>query len=524
VYYPALGNNFVNWDDTVYVYENSYLTAPDIDFIKWSLSTFRNSNWHPLAWISLSLDYAFWELDPAGYHLTNIVLHAINTLLVTLLTGFLFKKAMDSLDGSILFAAALVGIVFGLHPLHVESVAWVSERKDVLYAFFWLLSVIVYIRYASSVTLKRRRLYYFICLTIFLLSLLSKSMAVTLPVVLLILDFYPLKRLNLRKDFVKIAILEKLPFFLLSLIFSIVTIIAQKKGGAMEAMNYLSLPERLWGAVKAIGFYLVKTVWPVNLVPLYPLRLNISQLTWEYPGSLFIVLCITAISLRLRKRAPVIIAAWIYYLITLMPVIGIIQVGAQAAADRYMYLPVLGPLMVLAALNSKIWKTGKKVHYLLIALSFFLAMVMSFLTVKQISVWKDSVTLWEYVIEKKPGAVQAHYNLGNAYREKGNLLRAEKAWRRTVEIDPTYSPALNQLGNIAYFSNLFVKAKEYYYAAVESDDKNAEAHYNLALTLEKLSETDEAFRHYKIFLDIASSEYTYLFPDIRKKLSVKKNN
>lgn len=520
VYLPAIGYDFVNWDDNEYVYENPHFKAPDVDFVIWAFSTTRQSNWHPLTWLSLSLDYSLWGLNPAGYHLTNIFLHALNALFVVYLTAFLFTKDESSLEGHMLFASALVGTVFGLHPLHVESVVWISERKDVLYALFWLISLLAYIGYASSIVLRHRIFYFSFSLFTFILSLLAKPMAVTLPVVFLILDYYPLKRLDLKRGFIKIAVLEKLPFFLLSLASSIVTIIAQNKGGAMEAMKYLSLWERLWISIKAYGFYIAKTIWPLNLVPLYPLNLNIFPLKWEYFGALLLILCISAISLKLWKHTPVLISAWTYYVVTLLPVIGIVQVGAREVADRYMYLPILGPLIVLGVLGSKAWKMASNLRHVLIASTIFITMVMSILTVGQISVWKNSFSLWEYVIKKDPKVTIAYYNLGNAYRDKGDLLNAEKAWKSAVKLEPKHSKALNQLGNIYFLTNSLIEAKKHYYLAVESDYKNVEPRYNLARTLEKLGETDEAIKHYEILLNTASSEYAYLFPKIRQKLSI----
>jgi tetratricopeptide (TPR) repeat protein len=275
--------------------------------------------------------------------------------------------------------------------------------------------------------------------------------------------------------------------------------------------------------------------------------------SFEHLGSLFLVQIITAAGLKLRRSAPVIIAAWAYFLATLLPVIGIVQVGAQAAADRYMYLPILGPLMLLGAISIKAWEAPGTVRCLAAALAAALVIAMSFLTLRQIPLWKDSVTLWTYVIEKEPGAYNAHnnlgteylsrglidraieeyesavklypgfsmahYNLGNAYRKKGNMSAAKKAWEKAVEIRPGYSPALNQLGNVALLSHSLLEARGYFDAAVRADPANAKAHYNLAFTLEKLNETDSALKHYQIFLNTASSEYAHLFPAVRKKLS-----
>ena len=519
VYLPALDNSFVNWDDPDYVYNNLEIKKSGIDRIAWAFSSFSNGNWHPLTWISLSIDYALWDLNPYGFHLSNILFHSLNTLIVILLAGMLFRNATGKLDSSVYYAAFLVGLFFGIHPLHVESVVWISERKDVLYAFFFLLSILFYIHYLSSTADRKKAMYYILCLSFFLFSLLSKPMAVTLPAVLLILDFYPFKRIGCEKSSLRTIILEKTPFFLFSLASSVVTIIAQNRGGSMEANYYISLWERLLGAMKAIVLYLLKTIWPVNLVPLYPLSLDISPLRWDYFGSMLCLLCLSIVVIKLWKRTPVLIAAWTYYLVSLLPVLGIIQVGSQAMADRYMYLPVLGPFIVLGALGAKMWHINNKARYVSLIVTFLLAIIMSLLTVKQISVWQNSVTLWEYVVSNTSDSHKAYFNLGNAYKTKGDFENAERAWKKTVEIAPDHSYALNQLGNIYIMSNSLAEAKKYFLASIMADNKNAEAHYNLAYVLERLNELNEAHKHYEIFIEIAPPQYAHLFPAIKKKLS-----
>ena len=289
VYLPALQNDFVNWDDDDYVYNNPRINDPLSDFMMWAFSTSRTGYWHPLTWLSLRADYAFWGMNPKGYHLTSVLLHGLNALLVVLLAGSLFLKELHSKMGPVLFGASVVGALFALHPFHVESVAWISERKNVFYAFFWLLCLLAYTGYALSARGRRKVLLFLLCFMSFALSIACKPMAVTLPFVLLILDFYPLKRLDLKSRFIKVAILEKLPFFLLSGIVTFVTIIMQKKEGAMATIEHLSLWKRFVGAIKGLGFYLAKTVWPVNLLPFYPIDSKASLLTLDSMLSLIFV-------------------------------------------------------------------------------------------------------------------------------------------------------------------------------------------------------------------------------------------
>jgi hypothetical protein len=348
VYLPALQNDFVNWDDHLYIYENPHIRSIDSEFFKWIFTTFHASNWHPLTWLSHAIDYAIWGLNPMGHHLTSIILHGLNTFLVVILIIRLINYDRDKAPITVenkkfsnnnpIIAGAITGLLFGLHPLHVESVAWVSERKDVLCAFFFLLSILSYLKYTSPLQ-KQKTVHYALCLLFFIFALMSKPMAVTLPVVLLILDVYPLGRLHLKSAFtnpplppftkgglggIKVLI-EKLPFLILSLASSVVTIIAQQN--AIVTFEARPLGERLLVAIRAPVFYLFKMLWPTDLSPLYPYPSKISFLTIEYMGSFILVVCITAFCIWLWKRQKIFAIVWAYYIVTLLPVLGIIQVG-----------------------------------------------------------------------------------------------------------------------------------------------------------------------------------------------------
>jgi Tfp pilus assembly protein PilF len=506
VYLPSLENNFVNWDDPSYVYENPNLKSPDTDFVKWAFSTSRTGYWHPLTWISLRADYAFWELNPEGYHLTSVLLHGLNTLLVVLLAGSLFMKGLPSQKGPVMFGAAVVGAMFGLHPFHVESVAWISERKDVLYSFFWLLSLLAYTGYASSAVVKRKVLLFLLCFMSFALSILSKPMAVTLPLVLLILDFYPFRRLDQKGSFIKVALVEKLPFFLLSFVVSFVTIMGQKQEGAITAIEYLSFGKRVSGAIRAIGVYLAKTVWPADLVPFYPLDLNISLLTWENMLALVFVLSFTAISIKLWRRIPLLLACWGYFLITLLPVLGIVQVGSQAMADRYMYLPILGPLMIIGALGSIAWEKGKTVRYLFVALFLSFSVFISVITVKQIPVWKDSISLWEYVNMRKPAVLLAHINLGLAYNEQGRTEDAIIEFQTALLINPDNAPVHNHLGLAYKTQGRTEAAVKEYVRAIQIDPAYARPHNNLGIIYFEQRRTEEAMKEFLTAIELDPSQ------------------
>lgn len=442
VYLPTLDNGFVNFDDHTYVSKNPHLRSPDIGFIKWAFGSLYPDNWLPLVMLSYGVDFAIWGLDPRGYHLTNALLHGLNVFLVMLLAAGLFKKVIPE-NGKVLIACALVGAVFGLHPLHVESVAWVTERKDVLYALFWLLSLIAYVKFTSAGKAGRRELYYGLCLCCFLLSLMSKPMAVTLPAVLLILDYYPLGRLASGGRLFKVVLYEKLPFYVLSVAGSVVTIIAQSSGGRDVVTEASALPERLWLAVRALGFYLEKFFLPLGLAPFYPRPVEIRPLDIDCIGSLLAVLFITAVCIRFIKKRPLLMAAWAYFIITLLPTLGIVQVGYQAAADRYMYLPMLGPLMLLG--GGAVWilkrpgGSGNVMVYPVLASIALLAVVMSLLTVRQVRVWKDSFTLWNHVMRMYPEDAQPYAGRGKAYLDANEHGRALEDFSTAIELDSSPS-------------------------------------------------------------------------------------
>ncbi len=351
VYLPALQNGFINWDDDIYVYRNQDIRSINFVFLKWAFTAFRAYNWHPLTWLSHAIDYSIWELNPIGHHLTNILFHGLNAFLVFIVATRLMESAKTK--EILLFAAeekrkffvkafitgAVAGILFGIHPLHVESVAWVSERKDVLCAFFFLLSIFFYLGYTSSLheqgqyshgsSIKRYRQYGF-CLLFFIMALMSKPMAVTLPVVLIILDIYPLGRLNKGYGFksIKKLLAEKIPFLILSAISSVLTIAAQQL-----LIKEQDIGTRLLVGINAYAFYLVKTVFPVNLAPLYPYPDNISFWSPEVFGTIVILAGITAFCIASWRKNKIYSAVWLYFIVTLLPVTGIVRFGKQMAAD-----------------------------------------------------------------------------------------------------------------------------------------------------------------------------------------------
>ncbi|MBI4949811.1 MAG: tetratricopeptide repeat protein [Deltaproteobacteria bacterium] len=433
VYLPALGNGFVNWDDHVYVYENHNIRAFDL---KWLLSAVVVGNWHPLTMLSYMADWSIWGQDPFGYHLSNIVIHAANTFLVGILGARLTERA-GSDERPSLFTGATLALLFGLHPLHVESVAWVSERKDVLSAFFFFLSIISYLNYKKT----SKPLPYIGSLLLFALSVMGKPMSITLPAVLLIMDFYPL---NGFKAGVKKALVEKVPYFAMSIIFAGVTVWAQGSDNAIASLDYHPMGSRVLVAIRALAFYIYKTIIPINLAPFYPRDLAPSFFGIEYASSFALIIAITAVSILFLKKSRLPLALMLFYLVTLSPVIGIIQVGSQAAADRYTYIPGLAPFMLTAAGIGWISNRHKGVAT---AFALIFALVLGALTIRQIAVWRDSVSLWSREVAVYPDEAPIGWsNLGLAYKDRGELDRAVANYERAIEIDPGYAEAYGNRG------------------------------------------------------------------------------
>ncbi len=482
VYLTAVRNEFVGWwDDSEYVYENPYIRSFNVDFLKWAFLNFHASNWHPLTWISHAFDYAIWGLNPVGHHLSNYIIHAVNSSLVVVLIIKLLEIYQDRVirDGSttfidrprMLMVGAVTGLLFGLHPVHVESVAWVSERKDLLCALFFLLSSMTYTGYVTSGTAYQKvvpRFFhkqYLLTLGLFAMALFSKPMAISFPLVLLILDWYPFKRIQSVKSF-RSAFVEKLPFIALSLISSILTILAQRAGGSMGMMVFVPLSTRLLVSAKALVAYLWKMILPMNLIPYYAYPKDVTVFSLEYLSAVILITVITLMCILYANRQKVLLTVWGYYVVTLIPVIGIVQVGEQAMADRYTYLPSLGPFLIVGLLGAWIygrvhalqrWSFAIKVSALAITLLIFFVLVS--LTLRQTAIWKNPITLWTYLIEREPARVPGAYvNRGAAFHKEGQLYKAIEDFNRALFLDSFSVDAYYERGTIYLEMGQFEKA------------------------------------------------------------------
>ncbi len=524
-YLPALKNGFV-WDDIYYISNNTLIRSLGLDSVCKMLTSFNAANWHPLTWLSHAIDYAIWGLDPFGHHLTNIIIHGLNSILVFLLTVKLILKAKKSdinssgtgkafsITTHALTVAGITAILFALHPLHVESVAWVAERKDLLCGFFFLSSVLSYLYYTSSGVAGHRQMLYGTCLLMFILSLMSKPMSVTLPVTLLLIDIYPLKRISLsagksRKQLT--VILEKFPFFFFSTGSGIITIFAQNSGGAIGTLNLFPLDSRLLNASRSLVFYLLKITAPFKLVALYPYPRHNLWLDFQYVSSALLVLSVTGLCLWLLKRGKHLLPiVWFYYLITLLPVIGIIQVGDQAAADRYTYLPSISIFLLTGIGISLAFRKcvlgkhrGLLAGIILLLLCMLLYLVQ--LTNKQIKVWHNSETLWSHALNAFPfpnSSSTSHYGLGSAYGKKGMVDEAISEFRKALVIRPLFPKAYNGLGNSYIKKGMLNEAISEFRKALAIWPGYAKAHNDLGVAFFNKGMMDTAIAEYNRALEL----------------------
>jgi protein O-mannosyl-transferase len=521
VYLPALRNDFVYWDDNLYIFENPYIRSLNAAFFRWAFLDFHASNWHPLTWISHAVDYALWGLNPLGHHLTSIILHAINTALVVLLAlrllGIARVRSTANTptpflnDRTVLITACVTGLLFGIHPVHVESVAWVAERKDLLCGLFFLLSIMMYMNYVSRQTSTRIKQktegsaqdeagqsnrfmnkHYLLTLGFFALALLSKPMAVTLPLVLLILDWYPLERIRSYSS-LWAATIEKLPFFALSVSSSLITIVAQQAGNSTVSLEFVPLSSRLLVAVQSLVGYLEKMLWPLNLVPLYPYPRYVSLSSFEYILAIGLVLGITIVCAIFAIKQRLWLSAWGYYVVTLVPVLGLIQVGNQSMADRYTYLPSIGPFLVVGLCSAwisdeviKKEKTAISAKLLSISISLILVFSLSYLTVEQIGIWRSSLSLWTCVIEREPDRFPLAYNnRGMVFYHSGDFNKAIADFDKAVALDPQYAKAYYNRGSVFYKTGELEKSIIDFRKTISLDPLYYEAYYYLDQVLKK---------------------------------------
>ena len=473
----ALSNEFLNYDDDVYVTSNEHVvTGLNQDSVVWAFTTFDAANWHPITWLSHLLDVQLFQLDPRGHHLTSVLLHAVNVVLLFLL---LFR-----MTGAV-WRSALVAALFAVHPLHVESVAWIAERKDVLSTFFWLLTLGAWLRWLDGKTAQR----YAIVVVLFTLGLMTKPMLVTLPFTLMLLDVWPLKRATFPTLW-----WEKAPLFVLSAASCVVTFMAQRSGGAVWSLEKIAFDARLANAAQAYLWYLGKTFWPTSLACLYPYSTTVHVGTAI--GSAFSVVGLTVLAVRLARQAPYAFVSWAWYLGTLVPVIGLVQVGAQAAADRYTYIPLIGIFIAIAWGLAALVEARPPLRYPAAALSGLAIVALIPVTRAEVRHWHDNVTLFTQALAVTSNNYVAHNNLGLAQEGRGDTERAITHYEAALAIKPDYVDALINLSAALHHAGKEREAIEDLNRALTIAPDSPAAEVNLGNALVATGKLDEAIEHY----------------------------
>ena len=511
--------DFLGYDDPFYVTQNPTVkNGLMTGGLVWAFHGTPTSNWHPVTWLSHMLDSELYGEWAGGHHLTNLLLHIANSILLYVvlmkMTGAAWRSG---------FVAAL----FALHPLHVESVAWVSERKDVLSALFWMLTILAYLRWLEVRTRGR----YAAALSLFAVGLMAKPMLVTLPFALLLLDFWPLRRLSEGRR----LITEKAPFFALSAVSSAVTVLVQRAGGAMASLVEVPFPLRFMNALVATVRYVSKTVWPAGLAVFYPMPDAIPL--WQAAGAAALLAGASWLAVRAARRRPYAFVGWFWYLGTLVPVIGLVQVGQQSLADRYTYLPLIGLFVIVAWGGAELAERLKVPRIAPAVAAVMVVAALGILTSFQVRHWKDNRALFGHAVEVNPGNWLAHLNLsamdaaegrrdqalahglaalranpasadvhqavGVALFDLGRMEEAEMHFREALRLNPLLAEAHYNYGNLLSAQGRVEEAKARYEEAIRLKPQLDEAHVNLGVLLAGLGRLDEAGAHYAQALEKA---------------------
>jgi tetratricopeptide (TPR) repeat protein len=484
-------HEFLYFDDPQYVTENPHVKEGlTTENFLWAFSTTHFSNWHPLTWLSHMFDVELFGLSPRAHHLVSVLFHVLNVGLL-----FLVLNQLTGAPGRSAFVAAL----FAIHPLHVESVAWVAERKDVLSTLFGLLMLWAYGRYAAKPRIKR----YLLVGAFFILSLLSKPMWVTAPFLLLLLDLWPLQRMKdsplefdpacpPKPQFSLIRLVtEKAPLLLLSAASSVITVVAQSRGGALYSLERLGWGTRIGNAIIAYLHYLGKTFWPSSLAAYYP-QTEAAPSAWQVFGSALLLLGITLFALRQVRKMPWLVVGWFWFLGTLIPVIGLVQVGSQAIADRYTYLPIIGIFIAVSWCAVWVSRRSPWVKVSIRVAAVLIVALLSVITFRQIGYWRDHETLFRHTIAVTENNSRAHHILSQGLAVKGNFKEALFHAREAVRLDPNNPRTHKNFGYMLYQVGRIDEAILEFQRAIALQPDYAEAHGNLAIAYRKKGWTDLA--------------------------------
>jgi Flp pilus assembly protein TadD len=485
-YWPTHAFGFVRFDDPTYVTENPHIVnGVTWSGIQWAFTSGYGANWHPLTWLSHMLDVQLFGFDGGAHHVTNMLIHALTTVLLL--------AVLVRMTGA-LWQSIVVAGLFGLHPIHVESVAWVAERKDVLSAFFWVLTLWAYTSYAR----RPRAAAYAWVVGMFALGLMAKPMVVTLPFVLLLLDLWPLRRIELNADWWTSArhlVWEKLPLFALSIASSVITFAVQRQGGTVASSAGLPLAGRLGNAMIAYVGYIAKMFWPLHLAAYYPYARPLPTTLVAVSALLLTVATLGAIALA--RRRPYVLVGWLWYLGTLIPAIGIVQVGTQSMADRYTYIPLIGISIILAwgipdAVSR--WPESKVVTA---SVAIVALIACTIATRIQVRYWESSTTLWKHALAVTTNNYAAHTYYGNALATSGDIPGAIAEYTEAIRIRPDYPEAHNNIGPALAAQGKLDDAISHFTEAIRLRPNYADAYSNLGVALASRGKFDEAITQYR---------------------------
>lgn len=466
-YLPALRAEFLTYDDDAYVSSNRFvLQGLAWPSVRWAFTTFSQGNYHPLTWLSLMLDAQLWGANPTGFHLQSLVLHGANAALLVLILVRV---------GATPLVAAVAALPWALHPLRVESVAWISERKDVLSALFGLLAVYAYLRPRTGARDDTRAVW--MAASGMALSLLCKAMFVTLPALLVLLDFWPLGRVRDLRSGVR-AVVAKWPLWLLAVGFSALAVVSQRSRGAMAGLEALPLATRLPNAVVSYVRYVAATLWPSRLAAFHPYPVDGWPL-WQAAAALALLLAVSALAWSMRDRFPSLLVGWGWYVTALLPVSGILQTGGHALADRFTYLPTIG--FVLAAVG--VLPQAPQRRRSVAAVAALAGMVLALLAWRQTGLWHDTVTLMEHTVAVTPPNLYAQSQLAQAYMARGDAARAQALYEQVLRAKPGIAQVQINLGVIAADRGDYATAIEQYQEGLAVDPSSFEGWNNLAAAL-----------------------------------------
>jgi tetratricopeptide (TPR) repeat protein len=498
VYWPVLSFDFINFDDPIYIVDNLNIqNGLTWASLKWAFSSFYAGNWHPLTWISHIIDWQLYGNFAGGHHGTNLIFHLANCLL---LFTFLLRATATKLP------SFFVAFLMAVHPVHVESVAWVSERKDVLCAFFVILALLSYLKWVRG----QKKIQFALTHLLLTGALLSKPMAVTFPVLLLILDFWPLRRFSTHPGLSGTTLIvnllkEKTIMIGLCLVSVIITFWAQQSAGAVKPLDVISISARIENALSSYVQYIINIIWPTKLAVFYPFQDGIS-FWWPIAGALFLFLPFvydrgrTAVAWRkFAVKFPFFVSGILWYIVGLVPVIGLVQVGNQARADRYMYIPAMGLYIIFAWGIENL--RNVQLRKFATAVLGGLLIVLAFVARQQVVTWANSVTLFQHALAVTKNNDTAYTYLANAYQEQGEIAQAKQNYQKALEINPASIEALINFGVLSAKSSS-QEAQKIFEQAVRRYPRNPEAHNNLANILKKEGELAQAIEHYKIAIQL----------------------